>query len=77
MPSTKLSSLETSPELTFLSAKVSEAIEANALDSRYAKTERELGIVAGQRQLLDVFAAWLNVATSSRKHGRSGRAKRQ
>ncbi len=63
--------------LAYIAARLAEAWDVNQADSRAARTPEERAFVNGQRQLLQAFGAWIEIAASGsgsgRQHGRRER----
>jgi hypothetical protein len=66
--------MTTPPAIAYLLLRLGQAFEVNAADSRVAQTPEERAFVNGQRELLNSFSAWIEVAAAGkhpgRKHGK-------
>jgi hypothetical protein len=66
--------MTTPPAIAYLLLRLGQAYEVNAADRRAAKTPEEHAFVNGQRELLNAFGAWIEIAAAGKRIGtRQGR----
>jgi hypothetical protein len=57
------------PAIAYLLTRLAEAWDINEADARAAHTPEERAFVTGQRQSLQAFAAWVEIAASGKNSG--------